>query len=342
MIKKIISSGLLLLLLLTMGVSAALPDAECYLEQDFTAPAEETGNPDWKPSDWSIKISGNVPEGTTGVARVTEDGCVVLAPGDSKMAVVADYNFQKKINDDFTIMYDMHFADVPSWYSGVYFDLYINGYNIKWNSMNVVTTVSESGAAMSKTLTNSIKPGLWYTRVIQVKDGNASYYVKERGSDSFLVSGENIPLYKSTINDYIHFYASPVVGAPDVKVSIDNIKVFSGTYLKDAEISVNDVETKKQIVGKLSIEAAQISPVDNTQTVVPMLTVFDRKGKIRSISFGEVEPISFNTGNEYILSSPLYSTEQFEELVGGTAELYCVNSIFGLKPQIVPYSIVIE
>ncbi len=317
--KRFISMILMFTMMATvfaLNAGAAVTTSRVWAETDFTRP--EGSDDKWCPEDWEIGgRSGNAGTQNEAIAYVHQDGYVVLCKnthsGTSAGAVI-----QKIITglpSDFTVMYDVCFVNEESTTgANVIMDIALNGYSQMMYGTGNVSVKTEAG--VSTTLSTG-KPelGVWYTYIFQVSGERMSVYRKKAGESAYTKVIDNSRMQVRTTNE-IWITAT---SSDTAMIYVDNIKVFSGTYMSDAEITVSE----SSISGTMTVETEEVEPILSSGTenveIMPVIAAFDKKGKILDVEFGS-DTIEFNKNTVNI--SMDIDAEVYKNLSGGTVELY--------------------
>ena len=306
--------------------NASVTTSKVWTESDFTYP--EGAAEGWVPEGWQISgRSGNEPTRNEAIAYVHKDGYVVLCKnthsGTSAGAVI-----QKIITglpDDFTVMYDIYFVNEESIAgANVIADVALNGYSQMLYGSGRISVKDDSGSTTTIS-TGTPEIGCWYTYMFRVRGDRMSVYRKKEGDSVFTKIIDNKQMVVRETNE-IWITATT---SDTAMVYVDNIKVMSGTYMSEATVSVSETEIK----GTMCIETESVEPTlaDGEQklAIMPVITAFDRKGKILDVEFGN-DSIVFNKNNVETVMN--ISTDVYENLKGGTVELYVCNPENIMKP----------
>lgn len=339
MMKRTVLLIMILVLVSAMFVieaNASVTTSKVWAESDFTYP-EGTAD-GWVPEGWQISgRSGNEPTRNEAIAYVHQDGYVVLCKnthsGTSAGAVI-----QKIITglpSDFTVMYDVYFVNEESTTgANVIMDVALNGYSQMMYGTGNVAVKNEAGVS---TTVSTGKPelGVWYTYIFQVRGDRMSVFRKKAEESAFSKVVDNSRMQARATNE-IWITAT---SSDTAMIYVDNVKVFSGTYMSDAEITVSETN----ISGTMTLATADVEPalsgVADYMDVMPVIAAFDKKGKILDVEFGSGSAwFNENTVNV----SMDIDSEVYENLSGGTIELYVCNPGNIMKPLTSAYVMTVE
>lgn len=324
--KKVLSFVFAMTMMLTASVNcfaaANLPIidmAGVFIDEDFTKPEDQTENASWAPEGWVFAGIGDKE-----IETISPQGYVELVQNFSSASAQIQYPIAKSIPKNFTLMYDVYFADDSV--RAVYIPAVINGYSLSLNAYGSVSYVDENGANKNYT-TGTPEYDTWYTYVYQVKGDRMSVFRKTEGESGFTKVAENLQLQKTTSANTVRMYAfdatKKMVGS-----RLDNVKLFSGTYLIDSSINISD--DKSMIKGELKVGNADIAPTDSRNTTV-IMAAYDSKGKILKISLNSANVLKFGD-NIAAVEMPI-TQELYKNLKGGTVEMFMWDSVSGAMPQ---------
>ena len=316
--RRIIFSMIMImaaLLVVSVGAFAAIDDSGIIFEEDFTRPEAEANNPDWKPEGWEL----NSTKGE--IERVHEDGYVELKQNGAASNAEVMYRYNGSLPKEFTLMYDVCWDSYTNRLG--YQTSFLGGYNLNINSAGTAVTYDGSAA------TGAPDFDVWTTYVIQVKNGYADYYKKNADEEEFEKVAENVRLAPSTTSYFrIYVYDGSATGSKQVSAKVDNVKLFSGTYLTDSEITIS--EDKSKITGRLVLGSAEV-PADSAMPTTVIMSAYDKKGKFMNIVTDVTQSVFYGEGNEIVVEMPC-NEEFYNSIKGGTIELYVWNSMDGIKP----------
>ncbi len=220
------------------------------------------------------------------------------------------------IPEDFAVIADLCKMSSPS--LGWQFHVYTaSGNKVKW---------SIPAAEM--------ETGVWYTYLTVRKDDVLKTYRKVKGGTDFteveiagcadISSGTNM----FSMAFWKTYGAEPNATIETTEFYADNISIFTGTFAvpDTAKITVTDEGGNKRI----SASADVISDtVGTTKTIAPILAVFDAKNKI--IGWKPLT-VNVNTGRTTLTNEITLTSEKYEAVRGGTAELYLWESATSFMP----------
>ena len=291
-----------------------------YIDETFTRPETELENPLWAPEGW---VFAGITD--TEIETVHSDGYVQLEQNFGSASAQIQYPLASKaIPENFTLMYDVYFAEDNE--RGVYIPTVVNGYDLGLNASGSFTYID--GNNLKATLaTGTPQFDTWYTYVFQVKKNQVTIFKKSENDSEFSKVGENLTLQTSTSANTIRIYAissnTKAAGA-----RLDNVKLFSGTYLIDSDITINDEKT--MITGTMNIGNADVA-IGSSRNVRIIMSAYDKRGKILKMAMNPSDSITFGENNNLTIQMPLNEI-LYNALKGGTVELYLWNSVSGAVP----------
>lgn len=325
--KKVLSLVLSGMLVAATSVNAfaatsapAISSAGVFVDEDFTKPEAEMENPSWAPEGWSFAGIGDKETET-----INPEGYVELVQNYSTASAQIQYPISKSIPKNFTLMYDVYFENDTV--KAVYIPAVINGYSVSLNAYGSITYLDDTGAAKSHNM-GTPQYDIWYTYIYQVKGDRVTAFRKAEGETEFSKVAENLKLQPTTSANTIRMYAFDAT-KKRVGARLDNVKLFSGTYLTDSSIKINDEKTV--ITGTMKISSADIEPESVRNTTV-IMAAYDRDGKILKISMNPSNALKYGDDNVAVIEMPL-TENLYDNLKGGTVEMYLWDSVSGAKPQ---------
>ena len=298
----------------------AISTAGVFVDEDFTKPEAEMENPSWAPEGWAFAGIGDKETET-----INPEGYVELVQNYSTASAQIQYPIAKAIPKNFTLMYDVYFGEDEGRY--VYVPSVINGYSLSLNAFGSVSYIDDTGAAKNYA-TGLPEFDTWYTYIFQVKGDHVTVFRKTADETEFTKVADNLKLQTTTSANTIRMYAfdsSKKLAA----ARLDNVKLFSGTYLTDSSIEINDEKTL--ITGTMKISNADIEPESVRNTTV-IMAAYDKDGKILKISMNPSNALKYGDDNMAIIEMSL-SENLYDNLKGGTVEMYLWDSVSGAKPQ---------
>ncbi len=374
MTKKLLCLILMVAMLSTFFViganAASVAESKLHEEQDFTLPEGEDGKV-WRPDGWSITGKhGNAALLDQGIYNITEEGYVELCRNGYDVGACATYVFPT-LPKDFTLMFDVRYPETSGFSGALYVDCSINGYKQSVTSAGAIAYADDVTGEAKNIGAGAHDANTWYTYVFQVKGDRMSVYRKSEREAAFTLKADNLKMQLRTGGEFYAYSTSPTA-----YIHIDNVKVFSGTYMTNAKtekISVpipdkkfvkseNENEPDEEVAldaeeeqgreyyytyryeykikGEIEVTSAKVSPTE-TGNVIPVMTIYDQKGKVIDMFFNTAE-LKYNTGNVYSLETPQYTPEAFEAMKGYTIEMYLWNSFADLAPQTAAYTTTIQ
>jgi len=329
MLKKTISLIAILVMLMTWGLSAhaSIATAGTYLDEDFDPPEESAEG--WIPEGWSIgPDNGN---DTVGYGYVTEDGYVTLNQNGSSMGNVRVRNvLARSLPSDYTMMFDINIGEAAA--RGVYVSCVFGGYYVGTNALGHIGYIDEATGASKTFFAGEPEFGVWYTYAVQVNDGYATFYRKKRDEAEFKTLIQNVKLGKDSGKDNFRVYAYHAT-ARDANVLVDNVRIFSGTYITEQTVAINEEKTK--IEGTMSVACADIA-IGESKTVIPVMAAYDKKGKILGMKM--LSNTEIFCGDTVLDLSMDIDAEFYEKLKGGKVSMFLLTPEGGFRPQTTAYS----
>ena len=308
--KRIISMALVLMAVTSMFAA------------DVSAADPVTPGPSWVRQTYESNDSSYLTAngGNLVVNLVTEeDGnkCAEVVPATDKPFLRVDMS--SPVSNDFVLMVDLCKMSSPS--LGWQFHVY----------------TASDGQYRWAYNANEMEEGVWYTYMVIRKDGVARHYRKVRGSDDAF---ESITVSNSlqisdgsnclNVTMWTPYGAEVDATYATTKFLVDNLSFYNGSYAVpgSAEITVSDADGGKTITA--SVEVMSDAELDSSKTVAPVMVIFDKKGKIMEWcpKTEEVKSGSNRVANEVTLTSDYY-----EKVKGGTAELYLWTTESSFKPM---------
>ena len=318
-----------------VSTSASIAASKTYFEENFTRPADQIDNEDWKPEDWTIGLKN----GQT--FRVHPDGYAELnANGTGEAATLTSKALT--LPSDFTLMFDVKYSKVNETEdtTNMRIECALNGFNQQLLLDGGVLYIPEESAETDREDAGAHEADKWYTYIYQVKGDRMSVYRKAEGEDVFVRKLDNAKMSTRGGNNFYAYSKSECL-------CLDNIKVFAGTYMTDSNISFNDEKTL--ITGTMSVICADAAPfakvvvseqqeelVESPRSVLSVMTVYDARGKIIAFKSEEKE-LKFNNENTVVttidFTTPTLKDVKYDDLIGGTVELYLWDlPLSGLTP----------
>ena len=313
-----------LLAVCAISASADLPNSKTWLEEDFTRPDDQAMNPDWAPDNW--KLAGRTAAGGTdnqglGIYRVHEDGYVELAQGT--YVGFASFTYKAPyLPQNFTFMFDVKFPTEGNVYKGTGGVICsLNNYCQAVYCTGQIPYRSTSGSATTVDA-GAHDPQKWYTYVFSVKGDKMSVYRKAEDESQFTAVIEDVFMQKRNGHE---LWSTLSLG--DAKMLFDNVKIFSGKSLVGNNMEFNEDKTK--ITGSLIIRNGDVVP-GNADNAMAVMMAYDKKGKILGMKYMQDVPVFF--GDVETVPVEMDCSGFYDELIGGTVELYLWDTMGSFKP----------
>jgi len=317
--------------LFVISTNASVATSKNFVDESFTLPEGEDGTI-WRPEGWTVGPRHGLAETIDlGTYVITEEGYAKVCKGGYTGGACVAYKFPT-LPDEYTLMFDVRYPETSGYTGTLYVDCSINGYkqNVQPNG-NIAYADDVTGEAKNIGA-GGHDPNTWYTYVFQIKGDRMSVYRKSEKESAFALKVDN---KKMLLRDGAEFYAYST--SPTAFINIDNVKVFSGTYMTESNITVND--DKSVITGTMSVTSAKANPVQSSLTTAVM-TAYDAKGKVIDMVFENVD-LAYDDANDFTVEMPI-TPDVYEKLSGGTIELYLWDSFAGLSPQTAAYVIDVQ
>ncbi len=315
-----------------IGANAAtIAESKLHDEQDFTLPEGEDGKV-WRPEGWIINgRHGNADLLDQGIYNITDEGYVELCRGGYDVGACV-YYVLPSLPKDFTLMFDVCFPATSGFTGELTVLCSLNGYKQQVNSGGAITYFNEDTGREATVGAGSHENGKWYTYVYQISGDRMSVYRKSEDESVFSLKANNLKMATRSGNEFYAYSTSPTG-----YIYVDNVKIFTGTYMTGSDITIN--EEKTMITGTMDVTSGKATPV-TSESVMAVMTAYDSKGKVLDMAFETVD-LKFNDDNSFTVNLPITS-ELYEKLVGGKVELYLWDSFAGLSPQTSAYTAIIQ
>lgn len=334
MIKKLLCIALTVVMLCSffvMDAGAAIATAKTYVDEDFTLP-EGADGAEWRPEGWSVGgLNGLIDLVDQGIYNITEEGYVELCKGGYTGGACVWYTFPTLPNE-YSLMFDVRYPETSGYTGTLYVDCSINGFRQNLQPGGGIAYADDVNGEAKNIGAGAHDANTWYTYVFQVKGDRMSVYRKSEYEQAFTQKADNVKMQLRSGNQFYAYSTSSTA-----YIHIDNVKVFTGTYLKKSEITIN--EEKTMITGTTDVTSAEVMP-SGSDFVTAVMTACDAKGKVVDIAFESFE-LMYDDNNSFSVKMPI-TPDIYESMSGGKVELYLWDNFDSLIPRTSAYIIDIQ